>query len=195
MLLISKEKAKINNLKEMLRSEFAMKDLGPASKILGIRIERDRSKSAIVLTHKSYLEKLVNRFSMQGFKPTKQPLTHQFNLSTDQCPTTTSHIEYMEKVSYSSAVGSVMYSMVCTRLDLDHAISVLSILMSNPGKDHWSAMKWLLRYIASTTDMGLLYVKSGDKIEVEGYADSDYAGDRDTRKSTSAYFFLVCGNY
>ena len=100
----------------------------------------------------------------------------------------------MSKVPYSSAVGSVMYSMICTRPDLAHAISTLSRFMSNPGKEHWLAMKWLLRYIATTTNVGLRYLKTGTQLEVEGYVDSDYAGDRDTRKSTTAYFFLLCGN-
>lgn len=55
-------------------------------------------------------------------------------------------------------------------------------------------MKWTLRYIGSTIDVGLLYEKVGEEIGIEGYVDSDYAGDKDSRKSTSAYYFMVCGN-
>lgn len=194
MLLISKEKSKVSRMKDILKSEFEMKDLGPAGRILGMRISRNRDKNSMILSQQGYLEKLSDKFSMKGSKPTRQPITSQFQLSSVQCPTTALEIRYMENVPYSSAVGSVMYSMVCTRPDLAHAISVLSRYMSNPGREHWLAMKWLLRYIGSTTDIGLMYKKNGNQIDVEGYVDSDYAGDRDSRKSTSAYFFLVCGN-
>ena len=65
-------------------------------------------------------------------------------------------MEYMEKFPYPNAVGSIMYSIVCTRPDLAYAISVLSRFMSKPGREHWLAMKWLLRYISSSTDVGIL---------------------------------------
>ncbi|KAE8706002.1 hypothetical protein F3Y22_tig00110410pilonHSYRG00039 [Hibiscus syriacus] len=55
--------------------------------------------------------------------------------------------EYMSKVPYASAVGSLMYAMVCTRPDISHAIGVVSRYMHDPGKEHWQAVKWILRYI------------------------------------------------
>ena len=88
-----------------------------------------------------------------------------------------------------------MYFMVCTHLDLTYAISILSRYMASPEKVHWLAKKWLLRYIGFTIGLGLHYVKHSNKVEVEGYVDSNHTGDRDTRKSTTAYFYKVCGNY
>ncbi|KAL5551727.1 hypothetical protein UlMin_001903 [Ulmus minor] len=99
----------------------------------------------------------------------------------------------MEKVPYSSAIGSVMFTMVSTRLDISHAISVLSRFMSNPEKEHWLGMKWLLRYLKGRSDVGLIYEKSGKSIWLEGYADSDYGADRDNRKSITSYFFNLNG--
>ena len=86
-----------------------------------------------------------------------------------------------------------MYSMVCTRPDLAYAISLLSRLMSNPSREHWFAIKWFLRYISSLTNVGFLYKKNNEAITVEGFVGSDFAGDKDTRKST-VYFFIVCEN-
>ncbi|XP_062118550.1 secreted RxLR effector protein 161-like [Humulus lupulus] len=100
----------------------------------------------------------------------------------------------MSKVSHSTAVGSIMYSMVNTRLDLSYSIGLLSKFMSNPRKAHWTAMKHVLRYIASTTELGLKYEKVGDLIEVEGYVDANFSGDKDSSKSTTAYVFMVSGN-
>ena len=58
--------------------------------------------------------------------------------------TTNEQRKYMSRVPYSSVVGSLMYAMVCTRPDLAHAVSVVSRFMSNPGKNHWEAVKWIL---------------------------------------------------
>ncbi|KAM6563895.1 hypothetical protein CsatB_023893 [Cannabis sativa] len=100
----------------------------------------------------------------------------------------------MKDVPYSNAVGSIMYLMVSTRPDLGYAMSVLSKYMANPGKVHWLAMKWVFRYLLGTTKVGLIYNRQKANTIIEGYSDSDYAGDRDNRRSTSAYFFLIGGN-
>ncbi|XP_062073852.1 secreted RxLR effector protein 161-like [Humulus lupulus] len=107
----------------------------------------------------------------------KQPAC-RLSLSTEQCPVTDEERDYMSKVPYSTAVGSIMYSMVSTRPDLAYSICLLSKFMSNPGKAHWTAMKHVLRYMASTTELGFKY-------------DADFAGDKDSRKSSTAYVFMV----
>ncbi|XP_062074786.1 secreted RxLR effector protein 161-like [Humulus lupulus] len=121
-------------------------------------------------------------------------MTNQYYLSKEQCPKTQTEKEEMDKVPYSNAVGSIMYLMVCTRPDLAYAISVLSKYMANPGKEHWEAMKWVFRYLLGSTETGLKFTKKLNCTLIEGYSDADYAGDKDNRKSTSAYFFLVEGN-
>ena len=65
----------------------------------------------------------------------------------------------MSKVPYSNAVGSLMYAMVCTRPDISHAVGTVSRYMHNPGKEHWKAVKWILRYIQKTLDVGLIFKK------------------------------------
>ncbi|XP_031262136.1 secreted RxLR effector protein 161-like [Pistacia vera] len=100
----------------------------------------------------------------------------------------------MENIPYSSAIGSVMYSMISTRPDLSFAISLLSRFMSNPGIEHWVALKWTLRYINTTMHVGLEYCKRTLALDLVGYVDSDFGGDRDSRKSTTAYYFTLGGN-
>ncbi|GAB2291727.1 hypothetical protein Dimus_038172 [Dionaea muscipula] len=87
-----------------------------------------------------------------------------------------------------------MYSMVSTRPDLSFSISLLSRFMSNPGPDHWNALKWLLRYLNCTAASGLLFKKWTNELDLVGYVDADFAGDRDGRKSTTAYCITVGGN-
>ena len=75
----------------------------------------------------------------------------------EMCPKTQEEIDYMSKVPYSSTVGSLMYAMVCTRLDIAHAVGVVSRYMNDPGKEHWMAVKWILRYLRGTTSHALCF--------------------------------------
>nr|GEV29032.1 hypothetical protein [Tanacetum cinerariifolium] len=102
--------------------------------------------------------------------------------------------EDMSRVPYSSATGSLMYAMVCTRPDLAHAVSVVSKYMHNPCKMHWEAVKCIIRYLKGTINIGLSFEKGrASPNGVVGYVDSDYVGDLDARKSISSYIFSHCG--
>ncbi|CAL8119255.1 unnamed protein product [Prunus armeniaca] len=93
---------------------------------------------------------------------------------------------------YASLVGSLMYAKVCTRPDISFSVSILRRFQSNPGQAHWIAGKTVMRYLQRTKDYKLVYKRS-DKLEVEGYADADFAGCKDDLKSTSGYVFLFAG--
>ncbi|CAM8914418.1 unnamed protein product [Rhodiola kirilowii] len=128
---------------------------------------------------------------MTSAKSTALPLGGHFVMSKDNCPKTELERLKMASVPYDIVVGSVMYLMLCTRPDLAFAISLLSRFMSLPGELHWSAMKYLLRYIASTRCFGLSYGLNESKHDLCGFVDSDYASNRDNRKSTPG--FSSCG--
>lgn len=70
----------------------------------------------------------------------RTPLAAYFKLSSNLCPQSDEDIDYMSQVPYSSAVGSLMYTMVCTRPDLAHVVSIVNRYMANPGKKHWKAV-------------------------------------------------------
>jgi len=141
MLIAAKDKSEIAKLKAQLSSEFDMKDLGAAKKILGMEITRERHSGKLYLSQKGYIEKVLRRFNMHDAKPVSTPLAAHFRLSSDLYPQSDYDIEYMSRVPYSSAVGSLMYAMVCSRPDLSHALSVVSRYMANPGKEHWKAVQ------------------------------------------------------
>ena len=85
-----------------------------------------------------------------------------------------------------------MYAMVATRPDLAHAVGVVSRYMSNPGRNHWEAIKHNLRYLKGAKDARLTF-GSNNSTGVEGYTDSDYARNMDNQKSTSGYVFTYGG--
>ena len=98
----------------------------------------------------------------------------------------------MARVSYASVVGSLMYVIVCIRPDISQAVSMFSRYMHNLGKNHWLEVKWILRYLYGTVDVGLLFKKDYGQ-QCIGYCDFDFAGDLDKRRSTTDYVFPLGG--
>lgn len=125
---------------------------------------------------------------MYNCKPITLPLANYFKLSSECCPKTNEEYVRMSIISYTNAIGYVMYLMIYTRHDIAHGISTLSRFMNNPREDHWNALKWLLRYLKGTFDLGLVFKSNKDCVILNGYTDSDFASDRDNRRSTSSYF-------
>ncbi|KAH9734849.1 Integrase catalytic domain-containing protein [Citrus sinensis] len=98
-------------------------------------------------------------------------------------------IERIRRVPYAEAVGSLMYAMLCTRPDICFAVRRISRYQSNPGPKHWTAVKYIMKYLKITKNYILVY--SGDKLIPVGYTDSDFMSDKDSRKSTSGYVFTL----
>ena len=123
-------------------------------------------------------------------KSVSTPFAPHFKLSDAMSPNNEADREYMSRVPYANAIGSLMYAMVCTRPDISYAVGVVSRYMHNPEKDHWQAVKWILRYFHNTVDVGLVFEQK-DSPYLVGYYDSDYAGDLDKRRSTTGYVFTI----
>ncbi|GKD89634.1 hypothetical protein Tco_1365141 [Tanacetum coccineum] len=168
-----------------------MKDLGAARKILGMEIIRDRKQGKLFLSQKSNIEKIISHFGMSLEKSVNTPSSTNFCLSTTSAPQTESEIQYMSRIPYASAVGSLMYVMVCTRQDIVHAMSVVSRYIAHPVKQHWNEVKCIFHYLKGTSfDVGLIY--GGDhEYLVAGYLNSDYAADLDARRSLTGYVFTI----
>jgi hypothetical protein len=100
----------------------------------------------------------------------------------------------MSGIPYSQLVGALMYLAVATRPDIAHAVGVLACFNSNPGPLHWKALKHLCRYLQGTKDVRLCYEPvpgAGVTERFSAYADADYAGDVDDRRSTSGLIVKV----
>ena len=134
-----------------------MKDLGPARKILGMEIFKDRARRVLHLSQGGYIQKVLERFGMKGAKPTELPLAGHFRLSKIMVPQTEVEAQEMEMVPYASGVGSLMYAMVCCRPDIANAVSQVSRFMAQPGREHWRALKWIFRYLMGSVGVGICY--------------------------------------
>ena len=191
MLVAGSDMQEIVNLKLKLSKQFEMKDLGAAKQILGMRIKRDTNSRTLLLSQDKYINKVLFRFNMQNAKVVSTPLGVHFRLSKEQSPKTEEERAYMAKVPYASAIGSLMYVMVCTRPDIAQAVGAVSRYMNNPGKLHWEAVKWILRYLRGTMSKALCF-KGGDMV-LTGYVDADLAGNVDIRRSTTGYVYTLGG--
>jgi hypothetical protein len=108
ILLASNDVGILHDTKTMLSKSFDMKDLGEAAYVLGIEIHRDRSQCLLGLSQKAYINKVLNRYSMQACKPGEVPIVKGDKFSKDQCPKNDIEKESMKLVPYSSAVGSLI---------------------------------------------------------------------------------------
>ncbi|KAF2321186.1 hypothetical protein GH714_035187 [Hevea brasiliensis] len=123
---------------------------------------------------------------MNNVKPVTVLFATNFKLFADMSPKTDEEMEHMSSVPYSSAVGSIMYAMKCTRLEISDAVSFVSRYTACPRKEHWQIVKWILRYLKGTTDVGLTFDRVKMSDSVVGYVDSYFARDLDKRRSLTA---------
>ena len=133
---------------------------------------------------------------MQECKPVKVFFFVGVRLFKEKCPKTQEEEEGMSHVPYASDVGSLIYSMVCTRPELSHAVGVLSKYVSKLRKEHWIDLESVFTYLLGTIDHAIFY--QGRSIlarvlDVHGFVDADWVGYLDHRRSTSGYVFNLFG--
>nr|GEZ41383.1 Gag-Pol polyprotein [Tanacetum cinerariifolium] len=157
---------------------------------LGMQIYRDRVSRNFLLSQKSDVKKILQRFNIQDCKQISTPFPTNIKLSK-MSPSSEKERMEISRVPYASALGSLMFTMICTRPDLANRVRVVIRYMVEPGREHWEAMKRILRYIKGTSDVALCFAKSD--LIVKGYVHLDYAGDSHRSRSTTRYGFTHCG--
>lgn len=184
IILASKNNHKLNEIKELLKQEFQMEDLGDLSYFLGIKIERDMERKIIYLNQQNYLKTILNRFNMESCKPVDIPLDTKFKIVKQK--------EENFNKPYRNLIGCLMYAMLGTRPDLCVSISFLSRAQNEPNEQMWNCLKRVLRYIQGTLHMQLVF-KCNHTVVLEGYSDANWGGDEDCT-STTGYLFKVFGS-
>lgn len=187
MLIFAKDLAIARIVKDELGVPYEMKDLGPAHWILDMEIIRDRTRRTITLSQRQYVEDILKSHDMANCRPISTPMAANIKLVKVDIP------EVDEKV-YQSALGSLMYVMLGTHPDLAFAVGALSKHAACPGKEHWTALMRVYRYLRGTTDRALVFDGSGSCPEggaLVGYTDADWASDVNDRRSVSGYVFLL----
>ena len=186
ILIASKNMRNVKRIKDLLQQAFDARDLGEASYFLGISITRDRGSKTTKLSLERMTKEIVETYGLTDGKTKGVPLSPSIKLAKEE-----GDMLDKEAYPYSQLVGSLMYLAVTTRPDISYAVGALARYMSCPTTTHWQAAKGVVRYLAGTTSYGIIY--SGESVEFTGYSDADYAGDIDTRRSTTGYVFIMNG--
>jgi len=173
----------IKMLKSEMKKKFSMSDLGFLSYYLGIEVKQDGN--GITLCQSSYAAKILEGAGMRNCNSCETPMECRLKLSKLKSG------DPINPTEYRSIIGSLRY-IVNTRPDLAFAVGVVSRYMEAPGKEHWAAVKHILRYLKGTMGYGCKYERGAElKPILVGYSDSDYAGDPEDRKSTTGIGYFL----
>ncbi|KAJ9511133.1 hypothetical protein QJQ45_013172 [Haematococcus lacustris] len=162
----------LNYVKQQLSAVFGIKDLGDTKWFLGMKVTRDRAVGTLKLDQQQYVLELLNTYGMTTAHSKSVPMAPAVKLEKEGVALDTS------EHSYSGLVGSLLYLSCCTRPDITYAVGALARYMSAPTQQHWTAARAILSYLKGTADQGLVF---------------DYAGDKDTARSTTGYVFAMNG--
>lgn len=174
---------KITDFKQQMMRTFSMSDLGLLSYYLGMEVKQE--KGSITICQKAYATKIVEQCRMSQCKPSDTPMEQRIKLTTAKPGTE------IDSTRYRSVIGSLRY-LVNTRPDLAYAVGLVSRFMEAPAKEHWQAVKRIIRHVKGTLGYGVRY-KRGDRVSLTllGYTDSDCSGDLVHRKSTAGILFFL----
>ncbi|CAI7836830.1 unnamed protein product, partial [Closterium sp. NIES-53] len=174
-------------VKSELQKRHTCTDLGKLRSYLGLQITRDRARSTITLTQSHMVHHVLQRFGFQYSLPQLTPLSTSHSLSA---PPSDESVE--PSGPYPELVGCLMYLMTCTRPDRKYPLSLLARYVA-PGwhrKVHWDAAKRVLRYLCSTSGMGLVLGGRG-LVVLTGHADASWVDDSATQRPSQGYTFSL----
>ncbi|CAI7866555.1 unnamed protein product [Closterium sp. NIES-54] len=175
------------HVKSELQKRHTCTDLGELTSYLGLRITRDRAQRTITLTQSHMVQRVLQRFGFTYSSPLSTPLPTGHSLSAPP-----SHKSVEPSGPYPELVGCLMYLMTCTRPDLAYPLSLLARYVA-PGthqKVHMDAAKRVLRYLCSTSGMGLV-LGGRAQVVLTGHADASWVDDLATQRSSQGYTFSL----
>ncbi|XP_019447250.1 PREDICTED: uncharacterized protein LOC109350471 [Lupinus angustifolius] len=184
LVIIGNSEAEILKLKEELKSEFEMIDLGELAYFLGL--EFLKTKTGMVMYQGKYIANILKRFHMSDCKLVTVPIEGKLGLNDAEIENPTG------PTLYRQIVGCLRF--IChSRPEIGYGVGVINMHMANPKLSHMIVAKRILRYLKGTLHFGILFPNQRAKTEscFVGYSDSDWCGDKEDRKSTSGYVFFI----
>ncbi|CAI7801584.1 unnamed protein product [Closterium sp. NIES-54] len=187
LVFATADTAGLAHVKSELQKRHTCTDLDELRSYLGLQITRDRAQRTIILTQSHMVQQVLQRFDFTYSSPQATPLSTRHSLSA-----LPSDESVEPSGPYPELVGCLMYLMTCTRPDLAYPLSILARYVA-PGRhrpEHMAAAKRVLRYLCSTSGMGL--VLGGQRpVVLTGHADASWADDQATQRSSQGYTFSL----
>ncbi|CAI5469273.1 unnamed protein product [Closterium sp. Yama58-4] len=174
-------------VKSELQKRRTCTDLGELCSYLGLQITRDRARRTITLTQSHMVQQVLQRFGFTWSSPQSTPLATGHSLSA---PPSDESVE--PSGPYPELVGCLMYLMTCTRPDLAYPLGLLAryVAPSRHRKVHMDAAKRVLRYLCSTSGMGLV-LGGRSEVVLTGHSDASWVDDLAMQRSSQGYTFSL----
>ncbi len=187
--IAAKTRSSLMTIYKDLERDFKLENCGDFGNTmyLGLHIRRNRDAGTIMITQEQYIDKAAQQFGVNTVKKVKSAMLTDCYLAPLQDDENRTSKPYLE------IVGTLMYLATGSRPDISYSVGVLARHNAAPGIRHWNAAIRLLQYASSTRDIGLVMTKSQGTV-VEAYSDADWAGDKDTRRSTTGSVVKLFGN-
>jgi len=176
-ILIAGTNQEINKVKQSIQRKFNIKDIGDVEFVIGIKFTK--TLNGYILHQGRYINDILNKFDINNLTPVKNlmPLVNP-NLRTKK----------FNETKYRSAIGSLLYLAICTRPDILFAVSRASRKSTDPNLEDWMNVLKIFRYLKYTKNYGIK-IEKGMNLKI--FVDADFAGDPNTRKSTSGFLMLM----
>ena len=187
ILFVGSDDNRISQTVQQLSESFEIRVEDRVEKFLGILVDC-RDNGDVHLHSSPAVQRILRQFNFENCRPAATPLPAGTILSAELCGSTDEEREKMSVIPYRERIGSLIYLANTTRPDISFSVGMLSRYMENPDMRHWNAACHVLRYLKATANTGILY-KANVSSEIHAYSDADFAGDRDSRKSTTGFVF------
>ena len=176
--------------KDKIAQQYAIKDVGNCQWILNMAVTRDRKNGTITLSQHGYMELLLHKYQQDlSGRIVSTPFLYR-DLSVPPTGIDVVKLNDREQLEYRSIVGSLLYAANITRIDLSYIIGILTRHVNEPFNYHMSAARRVLQYVRERTDKKLIFSFSNEQVnnyKIIIYSDSNHAGDKCDRKSTSGW--------
>ncbi|GJR84459.1 retrovirus-related pol polyprotein from transposon TNT 1-94, partial [Tanacetum coccineum] len=160
---------------DLMKSRFEMSMMGEMTFFLGLQV--NQSPRGIFINQSIYVLEILKKYGMESCDPVGTPMEIKDKLDLDQ------NGSLVDATKYRSMIGALMY-LTSSRPDIVHATCLCARYQAKPTEKHLKEVKRIFRYLRGTVNMGLWYTKDSG-FELTGFSDADYAGCKDTFKSTS----------
>jgi hypothetical protein len=172
---------------KIIQKRYKCKDLGKLHTYIGFEIKY--AESGILITQRNYIDKMLRRYNLENCKPSETPFKSTIH-DVKSWKTET-------QAPFRSAIGALLYLSNGTRPDIAFVTSMLARYVDKPTHEAWECAKHVFRYLQGTKDFCLEFSPKNSKNhvhEISAYSDSDWAGDKINRRSTSGSLIFHNGN-
>ena len=184
--------------KEEMNKFFELVDLGPISWLLGVSAACEPKKRTILLSQKSYIKQILNRFRLSNAKPISTLMEPRINLAPDSPSVLPTLLSNPEKSMYRKMIGSLMYlsTMMCP--EITYAVSTLSKYLDSPHSTHLEAIKQIFQYLINTRHLQLIIgsnclTNMDSTSRILGFSDADWASQLHHHSISEFTFFVGVG--